>query len=201
MASGNHNKMVKKLRRMAKNKKNKDYQDQIYYAIGNIYLANRDTARCIGAYETGAKESTQNGIAKAMVLLRLGEIYWDKEDYINAQRCYAELVGILDKENEAYKEAERRSGILTELEPHLSAIKLQDSLQWLAKLPENERNEAIDKVIEALKKQEKEEARKAMQAEMAANMPKTPTATPTLPTGNRGAQAGDFRTNRHVVFL
>lgn len=27
MASGNHNKMVKKLRRMAKNKKNKDYQD------------------------------------------------------------------------------------------------------------------------------------------------------------------------------
>ena len=117
-----------------------------------------------GAYETGAKESTQNGIAKAMVLLRLGEIYWDKEDYINAQRCYAELVGILDKENEAYKEAERRSGILTELEPHLSAIKLQDSLQWLAKLPENERNEAIDKVIEALKKQEKEEARKAMQA-------------------------------------
>ena len=125
-----------------------------------------------------------------MVLLRLGEIYWDKEDYINAQRCYAELVGILDKENEAYKEAERRSGILTELEPHLSAIKLQDSLQWLAKLPENERNEAIDKVIEALKKQEKEEARKAMQAEMAANMPKTPTATPTLPTGNRGAQAG-----------
>lgn len=190
MASGNHNKMVKKLRRMAKNKKNKDYQDQIYYAIGNIYLANRDTARCIGAYETGAKESTQNGIAKAMVLLRLGEIYWDKEDYINAQRCYAELVGILDKENEAYKEAERRSGILTELEPHLSAIKLQDSLQWLAKLPENERNEAIDKVIEALKKQEKEEARKAMQAEMAANMPKTPTATPTLPTGNRGAQAG-----------
>ena len=93
------------------------------------------------------------------------------------------------KENEAYKEAERRSGILTELEPHLSAIKLQDSLQWLAKLPENERNEAIDKVIEALKKQEKEEARKAMQAEMAANMPKTPTATPTPPTGNRRAQA------------
>ncbi len=190
MAGGRHDKMVKKLRRMAKNKKNKDYQDQIYYAIGNIYLANRDTARCIGAYETGAKESTQNGIAKAMVLLRLGGIYWDKEDYINAQRCYAELVGILDKENENYEEAERRSGILTELEPHLSAVKLQDSLQWLAKLPENERNEAIDKVIEALKRQEKEEARKAMHAEMASNMPKTPTATPTLPAGNRGAEAG-----------
>ncbi len=102
----------------------------------------------------------------------------------------------MDKENEAYKEAERRrSGILTELEPHLSAIKLQDSLQWLAKLPENERNEAIDKVIEALKKQEKEEARKAMQAEMAANMPKTPTAPA---YGNRRAQGSPDKPARGI---
>ena len=55
MAEGNHNKVVKKLKRMARNKKNKDYQDQIYYALGNIYLANKDTAHCIGAYEKGKK--------------------------------------------------------------------------------------------------------------------------------------------------
>ncbi len=186
MSEGNHGKMVKKLKRMARNKKNKDYQDQIYYALGNIYLANKDTAHCIGAYERGAKESTQNGIAKAVLLLRLGGIYWDKEDYINAQRCYAELVGILDKEHDEYKEAERRSTILTELEPHLSSIKLQDSLQWLAKLPEDERNEAIDRVIEALKEQEKEAARAEMEARMEANMPQTPAATPAAGTANRG---------------
>ncbi len=191
LSAGNHNKTVKKLRRMAKNPKNKDYQDRIDYAIGNIYLTNTDTARCIGAYETGIKESTQNGIAKAMLLLRLGEIYWDKEDYINAQRCYAELTGILNKEHEDYKEAKRRSAILTELEPHLSAIKLQDSLQWLAKLPEQERNKAIDYVIETLKKQEKEEARKNMQAEMAAKMPKTPTSS--IPNaGNRGTNTSSL---------
>lgn len=190
MSTGNHNKMIKKLQRMARNKKNTNYKDQIYYAIGNIYLANKDTAHCIGAYEKGAKESTQNGIAKAMLLLRLGEVYWTKEDYINAQRCYAELIGILDKEHKEYAEAERRSGILTELEPHLSAIKLQDSLQWLAKLPENERNEAIDRVIKALKEKEKEEARNEMNAKMAANMPTLPTATPATGTANRGRTAG-----------
>lgn len=186
MAEGNHNKVVKKLKRMARNKKNKDYQDQIYYALGNIYLANKDTAHCIGAYEKGAKESTQNGIAKAMLLLRLGGIYWDKEDYIKAQRCYADLVGILDKEHDEYKEANRRQEILNELEPHLSAIKLQDSLQWLAKLPEDERNEAIDRVIEALKQKEKEEARAEMHAQMEANMPQTPAATPIPGTPTRG---------------
>ena len=196
MAEGNHNKVVKKLKRMARNKKNKDYQDQIYYALGNIYLANKDTAHCIGAYEKGAKESTQNGIAKAMLLLRLGGIYWDKEDYIKAQRCYADLVGILDKEHDEYKEADRRQEILNELEPHLSAIKLQDSLQWLAKLPEDERNEAIDRVIEALKQKEKEEARAEMHAQMEANMPQTPAATPIPGTPTRGTagQAGQSGT-------
>lgn len=191
MSEGNHNKMIKKLKRMARNKKNTDYQDHIYYAIGNIYLSNRDTTRCIGAYEEGAKKSTQNGIAKAMVLLRLGELYWEKENYIDAQRCYADLVGILNKEHDAYKEAERRSKILTELEPHLSTIKLQDSLQWLAKLPEKERNEAIDRVIEALKKKEKEEARKEMENQMAQNMNKNNGKTPVAPTGNRGGTAGN----------
>lgn len=189
MSTGNHYKKVKKLQRMANNKKNKEYQDQIYYAIGNVYLANKDTAHCIGAYEKGAEKSTRNGIAKAVLLLRLGEVYWDKEDYINAQRCYAEVIGILEKEHEAYKEAERRSGILTELEPHLSAVKLQDSLQWLAKLPENERNAAIDRVIEELKKKEKEEARKEMNEQMAQNMPQAPTAANNPTANNRGAAA------------
>ena len=186
MSEGDHSKTVKKLKRMAKNKKNKDYQDQIFYAIGNIYIANKDTLHCIGAYEEGAKKSTQNGIAKAMLLLKLGELYWGKEDYINAQRCYSELVGLLNKEHEKYKEVEHRSDVLTELEPHLSAIKLQDSLQWLAKLPEKERNEAIDRVIEALKQKEKEEARKEMQNQMAQNVSQNTGNQPTTQAGNRG---------------
>ena len=190
MSAGNHNKMIKKLRRMAKNRKNQDYQDQIYYAIGNIYLANNDTARCISAYETGIKESTQNGIAKAMVLLSLGQLYWEREDYINAQRCYAELIGILDKEHKDYKESSRRSTILTELEPHLSAIKLQDSLQWLAKLPEDERNAAIDRVIEALKKQEKEEAKKEIKAEIAATKAQNKATAAVTSTSSGSSQAG-----------
>ena len=77
-------------------------------------------------------------------------------EYIEAARTYKECVTILDKEHEEYKESERRSKILTELEPHLSAIKLQDSLQVLAKMPEAEYIAAIDRVIEELKKKEKE---------------------------------------------
>ncbi len=162
MSEGQSKKMIKKLQRMARNERNKDYLDRVYYAIGNIYMSVNDTAKCIGAWEKGVEKSTKNGAAKATLLLRLGQLYWEQENYIEAQRCYQQCIGILDKEHDEYKEAARRSKILDELQPPLSDIKLQDSLQALAKLPEAEYIAAIDRVIEALKKKEKEEAKKAL---------------------------------------
>jgi len=158
---GQSKKMIKKLKRMARSERNKDYLDRVYYAIGNIYLSLNDTAKCIGAWEMGLEKSVKNGSAKANLLLRLGQLYWDMENYIEAQRCYKECIGLLDREHEEYKESERRSKVLDELQPPLYDIKLQDSLQALAKLPEAEYLAAIDRVIEALKKKEKEEAKKA----------------------------------------
>ncbi len=157
------NQMVSLLKRMAKSDKNKDYLDKVYYALGNIYMGVNDTTHCIYAWEKGVKDATKNGPDKAMLLLKLSNLYWEMEKYIDAARTYKACVGILDKEHEEYKETERRSKILTELEPHLSAVKLQDSLQALAKMPEAEYLAAIDRVIEQLKKEEKEAEKKAAQ--------------------------------------
>lgn len=185
--------MIGKLRRMAKSDKNKDYLDQIYYAMGNIYLGAQDTARAIGAYEKGAEESKGNSIAKAVLLLKLSEIYWGRENYIDAARTYQGCLAALSREHEQYDEVKHRSDVLKALEPHLSAIKLQDSLQALAKMDEAGRNAAIDRVIEALKKKEKEEAKKKAAAEAAerentqGNKPQTRPAQT-----NQGATKGEW---------
>lgn len=163
MAGGQSKKMVRRLRRMAASDNNKDYLDQVYYAIGNIYLAEKDTTNAIAAYEKGNTKSTRNGIEKGVLLLTLGDLYWNREDYTNARRCYGEAIGLLDKERKGYKQLSDRSKILDELVPYTEAVHLQDSLQALANMPEAERNKAIDRVIEALKKKEKEE--RAAQAE------------------------------------
>lgn len=158
MPPAQYKQTVKTLTRMAKSRKNENYLDQIYFALGNVHLAVGDTLKCIGAYEQGVEKSTRNGKAKALVLLHLCQLYWEREAYIDANRCYALLMGVLDKEHKEYKEVERRSKILAELSPHLEAVHLQDSLQELVRMPEQERNAAIDRVIEELKKKEKEEA-------------------------------------------
>lgn len=165
MAGGQAKKMIGRLRRMARNDNNKDYLDQVYYAIGNIYLAEKDTLHAVEAYETGNGKATRSGVEKGVLLLHLGDLYWEMEKYGDARRCYGEAIGLLDKEREGYQELAERSKVLDELVPYTDAVHLQDSLQALAKMDEKERNEAIDRVIEALKKQEREEEAKAAELE------------------------------------
>ena len=169
MAEGNGKQMISRLRRMAVDDNNAEYLDQVYYAIGNIYLMQKDTLQAIAAYEKGNEKSVRNGIEKGVLLLTLGNLYWQLEKYNDAQRCYGEAIGLLDKERPDYEELAFRSKILDELVPYTDAIHLQDSLLELSTMPEAERLKAIDKVIDALKKKEKEE-RDAMLAQQVEEM-------------------------------
>ena len=164
LAEGQAKQMISRLKRMAASDKNKDYLDQVYYAIGNIYLAQHDTLHAIGAYEKGNEKATRSGIEKGVLLLKLGDLYWQKEKFNDAQRCYGEAIGLLDKERDDYEQLSRRSKVLDELVPYTDAVHLQDSLQELAKMSEKDRNAAIDRVIEALKKKEKEEQKRQAEA-------------------------------------
>ena len=193
-ASSDSRQMISKLRRMAASDNNAEYLDQVYYAIGNIHMTRRDTTEAIRAYEKGNRLSTRNGIEKGVLLLTLGNIYWEKEQFADAQRCYGEAIGLLDKERPDYEALSNRSKILDELVPYTNTIHLQDSLLALATMPEAERNKAIDRVIDALKKKEKEErdAQLEQEAAAAANASQVARAdnnravTPTMPSAGNG---------------
>lgn len=154
------NRMIRKLRRMAGKSTNKPYADQIYLAIGNIHLNAGDTLRCTYAWERGVQESQGDGSAKASLLLRLANLYWDREEYVDAARCYKECLSALDKEKEEYTLVERRNSSLEGLADPLITIELQDSLQALAKLPAGEREAVAKRLAEEYVKKEKEEAKR-----------------------------------------
>ena len=165
MADSQAKKMIGRLKRMAASDKNKDFLDQVYYAIGNIHMARRDTTQAITAYERGVTKATRTGIEKGVLLLRLGDIYWDMERYSDAQRCYGGAIGLLDKERKDYEQLSNRSKVLDQLVPYTDAVHLQDSLQSLARMSETDRNAAIDRTIAELKRKEREERRKQQEQE------------------------------------
>ncbi len=191
MPKGKNKQMIRSLKAMARNPKNKDYLDQVYYAIGNIYLSDGDTLHAIWAYNDGVEKATRKGIEKGVLLVHLGQLYWDTEKFVKAQKCYGEALGLFDKDHEDYKAIDERSKILEELLPHASAVELQDSLQVLAAMDSVQRMEVIKKIIEELKKKEKEEERKAMEAANAAKNPRQNT-----PNQNNQRAGGINRMNQ-----
>lgn len=164
---------VKSLLRMVKYDRNKDYLDQIYYAIGNLYLSRGDTTNAIANYELAAEKSTRSGIDKAISQITLGGLYFAKRNYEKAQPCYSEAVPQLPETYPNYALLKRRSDVLDELAVYSQNVNLQDSLLRLAAMSEEDRLAVIDKIIEDLKEKEKEEAEAARQdeynAQLAAN--------------------------------
>jgi len=164
--AANKPQILSMLNKMSRDSKNKDYLDQVYYAIGNIYLNDNDTVKAIENYRLSIDKSTRNGYDKALTDIVLGNIYFTRRDYIKAQPIYSEAMNLLSKRHDDYPLVALRSEVLDELVVFVQAVHLQDSLQTLARMPESERMAAINRVIEDIKKKEKEEQARAAREDM-----------------------------------
>lgn len=156
---------VKALKRMTRYDRNKEYLDQVYYAIGNIYLSRQDTAKAIENYILAAEKSTRNGIDKAISQITLGELYFQLHSYDKAQPCYAEAVPMLPETYPDYAKLKRRSDVLDELAVYSQNVTLQDSLLRLSEMSPEEQKAVIDEIIRKLKEKEKKEAEEAAREE------------------------------------
>ena len=166
---GNMRKIMKKLKRMERDPKNKESLDQIYYAMGNIHLVRGDTVTALELYNEGLEKSKKSSPEKGILLLTMANLYWDRQDYANASRCYSEAVGLIGNDHKEYETVKLRSEVLEDLVECTETIKLQDSLQWLSTLPEAKLYEIIDKVIEEYQEQERrDEERRKQEAKEAA---------------------------------
>ncbi len=156
---------VKSLKAMVKYDRNADYLDQIYYAIGNLYLSRGDTAQAMDNYVLAAEKSTRSGIDKALAQITLGSLYFGQGNYEKAQPCYSEAIPLLPETYPDIATLKRRSDVLDELAVYSQNVNLQDSLLHLASLPEEQQIEIIDKIIAELIRKEKEAAEEARREE------------------------------------
>ena len=156
---------LKQLRQMAKQAKYKDKLDYIYGTMGNIYLAAGDTNQALVQYRLAIDKATQASMQKAAILVKAGDIYYGRQEYVEAQPCYREAISILTAENDDFARIQRRSEVLDELIVEHEVVVLQDSLQRLSRLSEQEQRAIIERLIEDLIKQEAADAEAALIAE------------------------------------
>jgi len=167
--SSNKTVIVKELNKMLKDAKNKDFQDQIYYALADIAFKDKNDTLGVRYLRKSVASSVSNDYQKSISALRLANIYFKRPDYGQAQAYYDSTLMFLPKDFPDYEQISTKTDILTRLVGFLQTVHVEDSLQTLAAMPEAERNKIIDKLIaEVIRKEE--EAKKLAEEQRLADM-------------------------------
>lgn len=154
--SGNQNEMTRELEKMLRDVKNKDFQDQIYYALGNLQMKEGKVKEALESYRKSAVSKSGSSNQKGKSYLALAEYFFSRPDYINAGKYYDSTVYFLDQKYPDYKEISTKSQNLDALVTELKTIQTQDSLQKVAGMPKAERDALITGIIDKITKAESE---------------------------------------------
>ncbi len=152
--SGNPHEIRNELQKMLKDSKNKDYQDQIYYALGNLNMKEGNEKEAVESYKKSVSPVFPNINQKGRSYLALADHYYNKHDYITAGRYYDSTVYFLDQKHPDYANLKEKSLDLNALVEHLVTIQTEDSLQMVASMSRQERDALIAGIIERITREE-----------------------------------------------
>lgn len=142
------------LNKMLKDEKNREYQDQIYYALGNIYYREGNVNEAIGFYRLSSAKSISNAQQKTKSCLTLAEIFYNRENYAEAKLYYDSAIVSLNSDHPDYTQIITKSKSLSNLVENLMVVHFEDSVQKLAGMSETERLTVIDSIIERVRREE-----------------------------------------------
>ena len=169
----NRNAITKQLNKMLDDKKNEDYRDQIYYALSEIARIDEDDELRIDYLAKSVAASTENNYQKTYSSITLADLYFDKNEYREAQHYYDTAMMSIPKNYPNYEYIQTKSNVLKDLVDKLDEIDLQDSLLRIANLPEGQRKAWVQKMIadytEAERKAAAEEAERMLAMQNAAS--------------------------------
>ncbi len=149
--------IVRNLEKMLKEDKNKDYLDQIYYALSDIAIKDSLDTLAVHYLKLSVATSKKNNYQKASSSLKLGDIYFEIPNYKLSQAYYDTAMQVLPKDYPDYNKIKDRTTYLTDLVTNLIVVETEDSLQRLVAMSEEDRNQIIDKIIADLKEQEEKQ--------------------------------------------
>ncbi|HWY36076.1 MAG TPA: tetratricopeptide repeat protein, partial [Nitrosopumilaceae archaeon] len=142
------------LLKMAKDIKNDDFLDVIYYTLGQLEEKDNNEDKAVEYYKISAKKSTSNPNQKGKSYLRLGDISFDRTNYTAAEAYYDSTVVLIKEDFPGYETVINKKKSLTTLVGHLRLISKEDSLQRIAGMDTITRDKFIKKIIKKLEEDE-----------------------------------------------
>ncbi len=135
---------------LLKDDNNVDFNDQIYFQVGEIYAGNKDIPNALKYYKLSARSSLKNQNQKGLAYLRIADIdFNDRADYVNSKKYYDSTLTNLSPNYPGYQAIQKKANNLQVLVDKLQIIAREDTLQRLARMDEATRTKAIDSLVSA----------------------------------------------------
>jgi len=152
----NTQEITRELEKMLKDSKNRDFQDQIYFALGNLSMREGKEEEAIKYFRLSASAPSINQNQKGRSYLALADYFYNKPDYMDAGMYYDSAMYFINEKYPDYQSLKNKSQSLNVLVSELKIIQNEDSLQKVAAMSEPERNALISNLIAQVTKAESE---------------------------------------------
>lgn len=156
MYSGNNTRGLKQeLLLMAEDEKNKEYLDQLYFALAELEFNDGNEEKGEEYLVLASEKTGANQKLAAKIFTRLADYYYDKKAYKKAKTNYDKSLSNLKESQKEYPRVLDRSEGLTDLVNNLDIIELNDSLIRIYNMPEKDRVKLFENYIEELQAKER----------------------------------------------
>jgi outer membrane protein assembly factor BamD (BamD/ComL family) len=149
----NIEKNIAELVKMAKRDKYHDYRDIIYYMAAQMQLERNDVDGALALLLKSTQYTSNDPSLRNKAFLQLAEISFIKRQYRQAYNFYDSL-RLDDPSLKNVEALTAKKGLLGNVANQIEVVERQDSLQHLASLPEEERNDIVRKMVKQLRKQQ-----------------------------------------------
>lgn len=133
---------------LLKDDKNLEYNDQVYYQVAESYAADGDYRQAEKYYLLSIQKSTTNAYQKGRSYLSMADLNFKYfKNYLKAKSYYDSTVNTLPKNYPGYDLILKKNQNLEYLTDRYEAVTLQDTLQFIARLPEDNRMARIEAFV------------------------------------------------------
>lgn len=132
-----------------------DFKDRILFMMGKVQEQRQEITDALISYKNSVRASLPNSHQKGLAYNSLADIYFESGLYKRALSYYDSSLASFPPSHHRYAEIHKKGESLRHLADKFEAINFEETLQRIAELPEDERQQEITELI---RKRNNEEA-------------------------------------------
>lgn len=157
--------LIAKYKKMIKDVDNRKYKDALYYQVGVLEEKRDSIDKAIVSFEKSLRDKNGNDVQKSFTYERLGNIYFDKANFISASSYYDSVIQVAKEDKSLrVRRIKRKHKNLQSLIDNEALVKKNDSILSIVAMTKDQQKKYFEDYIAKIKKEDEERAQQQLNA-------------------------------------